>query len=286
MTNNPIAYINGQYVSAESAQISPLDRGFIFGDGVYEVIPVHAGRLLHFKAHVDRLNQSLRNIRMTPVLEQEEWRQILEALVEKNGGGDQSLYLQVTRGVELIRNAEIPKHITPTLFAISYQKPRASKDEQAKGLKVTTVTDIRWKYCHIKTTARLANVLMYQEAKDNGFDEAIIINNGFALEGTSSNLFVVRHGIITTPPKSSLLLSGITRDCILALAEKHKIPYRETKISERDLLKADELWITSSMRGVVPVVQLDSLPIGQGQPGPLWSKMWDHYAEEITEFSM
>ena len=282
----PVAYVNGEYVSAENARISPLDRGFVFGDGVYEVIPVHNGKLFYLDAHIHRLNQSLQGIRMEAPLALEDWRKLLEKLVQENGFGDQWLYLQVTRGVEVVRNHQIPVNITPTIFAISYPKTLRNKEECAKGLKITTVTDIRWKYCHIKSTSRLAYILMYQEAVDGGFDEAIIINNGQALECTSSNIFIVRHGVLVTPPKSPLLLSGITRDRILQLAEKHKIPYRETKITERDLLKADEIWITSSIRGVLPVVQLDTTAVNQGVAGPLWNKMWDYNAEEIAEFSM
>lgn len=285
-TKNPFVYINGKYVPAESAQISPLDRGFVFGDGVYEVVSVINGKLFYLEAHIQRLTQSLQGIRMKQPFELEEWRKILQELVEKNGLGDQWLYLQVTRGIEMIRNHAIPSDISPTIFAISYTKAIRTKEEIAEGLKITTVTDIRWKYCNIKTTSRLAYILMYQEAVDGGFDEAIIIHNGQALECTTSNLFVIRHGVVMTPPKSPLLLSGITRDRILALAEKHKIPYRETKITERDLLKADEIWITSSGKGILPVVKLDMNPVGQGVAGPLWNKMWDHHAEEIAEFSL
>ncbi len=283
---DPITYVNGQFVPAKLATISPLDRGFIFGDGVYEVIPVFNGRLFHLEAHIQRLNQSLKGIKMEPPHTFDEWQAILTKLVQKNHSGDQWLYLQVTRGQELMRNHELPKNIPPTVFAISYSKNRVPKETLAQGIKVTTVTDIRWKFCNIKTISRLAYVLMFQEAKEQGFDEAIIMNNGYAYECTISNIFIVRHGVIYTPPKSSLLLSGITRDIILGLAEKHNIPYRESKIAERDLLKADEIWITSSIRGILPVVMVDNQPIGQGKAGPLWSKVWDYYAEEIAEFSM
>lgn len=286
MSQIPVAFVNDQFVGALDAKISPLDRGFLFGDGVYEVIPVHNGKMFHFEAHIHRLEQSLKGIGMNNPKTLEEWHVLLEQLIEKNNGGEQWLYLQVTRGVELIRNHAFPNNIMPTVFAISYPKPKIPKEELSKGLKVTTVSDIRWKYCHIKTTARLAYVLMYQEAKQAGFDEAIIVNNGYAYEGTSSNIFIVRHGVIITPPKSPLLLSGITRDYLLSLAEKYKIPYRENKIPERDLIKADEIWITSSTRGVVPVVMLDNLPIGKGQAGPLWNKLWDYYAAEIAQLSL
>lgn len=286
MSSFPFTYVNGQYVPANEAYVSPLDRGFVFGDGAYEVVPVHNGKLFHLEAHIRRLNQSLNAIRMEPPHTLQEWQNILNNVIQKNGSGNQYVYLQVTRGVEIVRDHLIPKDIKPTVFAISYPKTMKSKDELSVGLKATLVTDIRWKHCFIKTTSRLAYVLMYQEARDAGFDEAIIINNGLALECTASNIFMVRHGVIITPPKSPLILSGITRDRLLNLAEKHKIPYRETKIADRDLYKADELWISSSVRGVLPIVQLDGTPVGSGNAGPLWSKMWDYHVEEIAEFSM
>jgi len=280
------AYLNGQFLPLDEAKISPLDRGFLFGDGVYEVIPVYNNCLFHCEAHITRLNSSLAGIRMIPPLSYPEWETILETVVEKNGKEDQWLYIQVTRGIDSIRDHQFPKHVVPTIFVVSYPKTRLTKEEQSQGICVTAITDIRWKYCHIKTTARLAYVLMYQEAKDAGFDEGIIINNGYAQEGTTSNFFMIRHGVIMTPPKTPLLLSGITRDCILSLAEKNKIPYRETKISERDLQKADELWITSSTRGVYPVINLNGHAVGNGKAGPLWERMWTLYDAEVTHFSL
>lgn len=282
----PIVYLNGQFVSQEKACISPLDRGFLFGDGVYEVIPVYNGKPFHLEAHIERLNLSLKGIHMSPVHTEGEWQSILETLIQKSNEKEQWIYLQVTRGAGKTREQQFPENIKPTVFAIGFPKARPSKVTQAKGIKVSTVKDIRWKYCHIKTTARLAYVLMFQEVKELGFDEALIVNNGLVLEGTSSNIFMVRHGVIITPPKSPQLLSGITRDVILSLAEKNKIPYRETKIAERELAKADELWISSSTRGLYPVVQLHDQRVGTGKAGPVWDKMWDLYATEIDRVSL
>lgn len=281
-----IAFLNGKYVPAEEASLSPLDRGFVFGDGVYEVIPVLNGQFLFLEEHLNRLNQSLQGIRIKPPYTHLEWETLLTDLIEQNGLGHQWLYLQVTRGFQLVRDHPIPDNIIPSIFAISYPKTLDSKEQLSKGKKAIATSDIRWKLCHIKTTARLAYVLMYQEAKDAGADEAIIINNGYAQEGTSSNLFMVRHGVIITPPKSTSILSGITRDKILAIAEKYKIPYRENKIAERELLKADEIWITSSTRGVHPIVEFNGLPVGNGKAGPLWEQMWNYYAEEIAKISL
>jgi len=281
-----VAYLNGRFLPIEEATISPLDRGFSFGDGVYEVIPVYNGKVFHLKSHIIRLNQSLHGIRMLPPHTEAEWYTILQTLVEKNTARDQWIYLQVTRGIEPEREHQFPTPVIPTIFAVSYPKVWRSKAEIALGIKVTSITDIRWKLCHIKTTSRLAYVLMLQEVKDSGFDEGIIMNNGYALEGVSSNIFIVRHGVIITPPKSPLILSGITRDQVLRLAEKNKIPYRETGIKERELTKADEIWITSSSRGIYPVVDYSGTPVGNGKAGPVWERMWDLYAEETVNFSM
>lgn len=282
---NLIAYLNGQYLPAENAMVSPLDRGFVFGDGVYEVIPVYRGKPLYLNAHIDRLNLSLTAIQMLPPHSHAEWKIILTELIHQNPEPEQWIYLQITRGTQLIRDPAIPKPtLKPTIFAIGYPKPLPSKSVQAVGIKAITVPDIRWKYCHIKTTARLAYVLMYQEAKDVGADEGIIIHNGFALEGTSSNLFMIKEGVIITPSKSSLLLSGITRDRILALAKQHKMPYRENTITENELSTADELWITSSTRGVIPIVLLNNTPVGNGKAGPVWSNMWDYYTQDMEHY--
>jgi D-alanine transaminase len=283
---SPIAYFNGQFTPLKAVNISPLDRGFLFGDGAYEVIPVHNGQPFCLEAHIDRLDQSLLAIRLPSPHTIADWKNILETLVNKNGDGDQLIYLQVTRGVDKIRDHQFPNPIVPTLFAYSYPKIYASKSEQSLGIKTISVKDIRWKHCHIKTTARIAYVLLLQQAKEQGCDEGIIMNTGYALEGTTTNVFIVRHGVIMTPPKAHNLLHGITRDYILSLAEKNKMPYRETKISERELLNADEIWLTGSGRGISPVVELDANPVGNGKAGPLWDKMWDLYATDINKFSL
>ena len=282
---NLITYLNGQYLPAEKAMVSPLDRGLMFGDGVYEVILAYHGKLLYLDAHIDRLNLSLNAIQISPPHSHTEWKTILAELIRKNPQAEQWIYLQITRGTQLIRDQAIPlETLTPTIFAIGYPKPLPSKEAQTKGLKAISVTDIRWKYCHIKTTSRLAYVLMYQQAKEAGADEAIIMHKGFALEGSASNLFMVKQGVIITPPKSSFLLSGITRDRILALASIHKIPYRENAISEHELSTADELWITSSTRGVIPIVECNNQPVGNGKAGPVWSNMWDYYVQDMLAY--
>lgn len=284
--NNVIAYLNGQYLPIEKAHISPLDRGFLFGDGVYEVVPVFSKQPFGLEAHIERLNNSLREIYINAPFSAEDWRAILQPLIEKNSARDQWIYIQITRGQDVIRDHQFPQEIKPTIFAVSYPKQRLTKLEAAKGLKVTITQDIRWQLCHIKTTARLAYVLMYQTAIAQGFDESLILNNDLIVEGATSNVFIVQQGCLITPPKSNQLLSGITRDRILQLAKKNNIPFEEKSISMSDLKNADEIWITSSTRTLCPVIECDGLPIGNHKAGPLWEKLWDLYAEEIDNVSL
>ncbi len=281
-----VAYLNGEYLPLSKAQISPLDRGFIFGDGVYEVFQVLNGCICYLEPHIHRLNQSLQYSGMEPPYLLDKWKHILSTLVEKNGGGNFSLYLQITRGVDPIRKQAFPEKVIPTIFVTCFPNTPLSKTELSKGYKARTVKDIRWQYCHIKTTARQAYILMFQEAKEQGADEGIIIRDGYALEGTSSNLFVVKEGVIITPPKSQAILSGIIRDVILELAQKNRMPYKEESITEADLNQADELWISSSVRGIYPILELNDRTLNAGKPGPVWEQMWDLYDEECNRISV
>lgn len=272
-----IAYLNGEYLPLAEAKLSPLDRGFTFGDGVYEVMSILKGHIFRMKHHLKRLNQSLKAIGIDPPYTDTEWQHILQRLVTENQSDNAWIYLQMSRGTQSIRDLRFSTDLKPTIFISCLPKPIPSKAEVAQGLKAIAVTDNRWKWCQIKTTSRLAYVMMNQEAVEAGADEAIILHRGTVLEGIASNVFLVRHGIIITPPKSNQILHGITRDVLLELAEKNNLPYRENKISEQELRKADELWISSATRGVHPVVSLNGQPIHQGKAGPLWEKMFDLY---------
>lgn len=281
-----IVFLNGEYLPSSAASISPLDRGFIFGDGVYELFQVSKGKILYLEPHIKRLNQSLNNIFMKAPYSLAQWENILTTLVEKNGSGDFSLYLQVTRGVDLIRKQAISDETFPTIFVTCFPHSPLSKEDLRKGYKAISVNDIRWQYCHIKATSRLAYILMFQEAKQKGVDEGIIIHNGYALEGTSSNFFMVKNGLLMTPPKSNAILAGIIRDVILELAKKNNIPCEEQNILESDLALADELWISSSSRGIYPILELNGQAIGTGKAGPFWERMWDLYDEECNRISL
>lgn len=268
-----IVYLNGEFLPKDEARVSVLDRGFLFGDGVYEVIPVYGGRLFRLEQHLERLDQSLAGIRLANPHTRLEWRRILEQLVELHGGGDQSVYLQVTRGAAPKREHAFPTEVHPTVFAMSSPLTPNPPEVAQQGVAAITLEDIRWKHCHIKAVTLLANVLLRQQALDGGAAEAILIRDGQVTEGAASNVFIVRAGELLTPPKGPFLLPGITRDLILELAAANGIPYREAAVTEAELASAAEVWVTSSTREILPVTTLNGVPVGDGKPGPLWARM-------------
>jgi len=286
---NNTVYLNGEFIPLVEARISVLDRGFLFGDSVYEVIPAYGGRLFRLQQHLHRLENSLHGIRMQNPMLETQWEQVLATLIAQHPGEDQSIYLQVTRGVAEARDHAIPAGIEPTVFAISTLVPSVTPTTWEHGISAITLDDIRWRFCNIKASTLLANVLLRQEAKDRDAVEAILICDGLAMEGAASNLFIVENGRIITPPKGERLLPGITRDLVLELAAEADIPYRETSITAEQLDRADEIWLTSSTREIMPVTLLDDRTIGQGKPGPLWVKMtqlFHDYKDELRRVSL
>lgn len=264
---DPIVYLNGEYLPLREAKISVLDRGFLFGDGVYEVIPVYGGKPFRLAEHLQRLDNSLAGIRMDPPLAPEQWEAIFRRLIQ--GEEDQSIYLQITRGVGPKRDHAFPKGVAPTVFAM--RVPIAPIP--ATGVKAITVPDIRWQWCHIKAITLLANVLQRQQAVDEGCAEAILVRDGYAIEGAASNLFAVVDGVLLTPPKGNEILPGITRDLVVEIALANAIPLQERKIALEELERAEEVWVTSSTREVLPIVELDGRRVGTGEPGTVWARM-------------
>jgi len=269
-----IIYLNGQFVPDDAACVSVLDRGFIFGDGVYEVIPAYHGCLFRLSEHLQRLQNSLDAIRIINPHSPEQWESILNELIEKNNGGDLSIYLQVTRGVAK-RDHALPADIQPTVFAMANPLIPPDKSTLRDGVRAITGDDYRWLNCHIKAISLLPNVLLRQQAIDAGASETILLRNGEATEGAASNLFIVENNVLVTPPKGPFLLPGITRDLILELASANHISWEESVISEQRLRNADEIWLTSSTKEILPVTYLDDQKIGDGAPGPMWHKMVD-----------
>lgn len=271
-------YLNGQFLPDDQPCISPLDRGFIFGDGVYEVIPVYNGHLFRIHEHLQRLDDSLSAVGIKLELDHSQWQLILNELVSKNGGGNQSVYLQITRGVAP-RDHAFPIATQPTVFVMSHPLKPVADEIRQHGVRAVTLEDIRWKYCHIKTIALLPNILLRQQALDSGAVEAILIRDGEITEGAASNLFIVHQGVVKTPPKGPLLLPGITRDLVLELAQQQQIPCAETTITLAELQQADEIWLTSSTKEILPVTHLDNQAIANGKPGPVWQQMITIYQD-------
>lgn len=273
----PQCYLNGEYVALRDARISPLDRGFLFSDSVYEVLPVFGGRMFLFREHFDRLARSLREIRLDNPHTHEQWRGILDQLIVRNGSSDCYVYLQVSRGMEYGRNHAFPAVVEPTVFAMASPLPVFTDAQRAAGLSAITVEDFRWGRCDIKSTALLANVLMKQQAADAGASEAIIVREGEVLEGSSTSVFVVKNGVLATPPNSHSILPGTTRDAALSLAT-NVMPAEIRSVSLDELRAADEVWISAATRDVLPVTRIDGAPIGAGRPGPAWLRMADSFA--------
>lgn len=275
-----LVYLNGEYLPLDQAKVSVLDRGFLFGDGVYEVIPVYGGKPLRLAEHLRRLDQSLSGIRMVSPLSDAEWAEIFDRLIQ--GREDQYLYLQVTRGAAPKRDHAIPAEISPTVFVMRSLIAPIPLD----GIRAVTLDDIRWRYCHIKAITLLANVLLRQEAVDRGAAEAILVRDGWVTEGAASNIFLVKDGTLVTPPKSNELLPGITRDLVLELARENGIAAEERTFRLEELRAADEIWMTSSTREVLAVIELDGAPVGDGKPGPVWKRVqaiYQGYKQRLRE---
>ena len=271
----PVAFLNGSFLPLAEAHISPLDRGFLFADSVYEVLPVYDGRPFRFTEHIARLDRSLGEIGMRPPCEPAEWARLFTELVARNGGGDMYLYLQVTRGVDSHRNHAIPPGLAPTVFMMAAPLPVVDSDVLAHGVAAVTLKDTRWKRCDIKSTALLANVLAKTAAADAGAMEAILLADGKLREGSSSSIFVVAGGVIRVPPESHAILPGTSRDLALELAARAGIEVRVGPVSEAALRETDEIMMGFATRGVLPITRLDGRPVGTGLPGPVWRRLYE-----------
>ena len=269
-------YLNGSFIPIEDARISVLDRGFIFGDGVYEVIPVYSHRPFRLTEHLHRLQKSLDGIQLRNPYTDIEWTELVEQIIASNEGDDQYLYLQVTRGVAP-RDHAFPKEVIPTVFIMSSPLVVASKELIVAGVSAITANDNRWSRCDIKATSLLPNVLLRQMAVDSGATETLLLREGFLTEGSASNVFVVKDELLLAPPKSHLMLPGITYDVVLELADKYQIPYEIREISEYDIRIADELLLTSSTKEIMPITLLDGKKVGSGKPGKIFAQLYQYY---------
>ena len=261
-------YLNGDFIPLDQARVPVLDRGFIFADGVYEIIPVFSGAPFRLAEHLQRLRNSLDGISLHLDYDGETWQSLIDQLLALNRvTGDSSIYIQVTRGAAERSHFYQPGP-APTVFI--YCKPMQEMDV-SRGVGAVLHKDIRWEYCHIKAVALLPNVMLKQYAREkDGSIEAILYRDGYITEGAASNVFIVTGDTVRTPPKSNRLLPGITRDLVVELAGTSSYRCREVPISKAELVRADEIWITSSSLGIAPVVRLDGSPVSSGKPGPAW----------------
>ncbi|WP_127471053.1 D-amino acid aminotransferase [Thiomicrorhabdus aquaedulcis] len=280
-----IVYLNGLYLPMCESQISTQDRGFLFGDGVYEVIPVYERTVFSFDEHLARLKNSLKATSIPNPLTDAEWLNLLNTLVAKHSWDNQFIYLQVTRGIQMQRDHMPADCLTPTLYAYSNPLKAVSDDIIKNGIKAITLDDIRWLNCDIKAITLLPNVMLKLACKHRNADDAILIApNGNITEGTASNVFIVKNNTLLTPPNSSAILPGITRLLINRIAKAHGITVLEQNLTLDDLTSADEIWLASSTKEALPITQLNDLPVGSGKPGALWQLMRQHYQTYKHDF--
>ena len=269
----PVCHLNGALLPLRAARISPLDRSFLFGDGVYEVIALHAGYASRLPANLARLRRSLAELRIRNPHSDARWSEIVHELAVANGGGDLYVYLQVSRGAEFGRNHAPLPEVEPTVFGFCAPLPAPSPETLEQGVSCITAQDTRWARCDIKSVALLANVLLRQQAVETGAAETILLREGWLTDASASAVHVVIGGEIRTPPRSNQLLPGTTRGLIEELAAANNMPCRSAPVSEAALRGADEIWLSAATRGVVAVTRLDGATVGAGQPGPVWRRM-------------
>jgi D-alanine transaminase len=278
-------YLNGQFMPIEDARISVLDRGFIFGDGVYEVIPVYSRKPFRLEEHLRRLQHSLDGIKLANPHSRGEWSGIIGQLIERNAGEDQYLYLHITRGAAKRDHAFPKPPVAPTVFMMSSPLSTPPDSLLRSGIACITAQDNRWLRCDIKSIALLPNVLLRQLAVEAGCVETILIRsgstaeNGFLTEGAASNIFVVKEGKLLAPPKNNLMLPGITYEVVLEIAAANNIPHEVRKITAAEVFSADELLLTSSTKEVLPITQLDGKSVGNGNPGPMFALLHALYQD-------
>jgi D-alanine transaminase len=272
------AYLNGEFLPLDKAQVSVLDRGFIFGDGVYEVIPAYSRRPFRLPEHLARLQHSCDGIRLANPLAEAEWTRLIHELIARHAPEDQSVYLQVTRGVAR-RDHAFPKDAKPTVFMMSGPLVTPSREQIEDGVACITASDFRWLKCDVKSVSLLGNCLLRQAAADAGAAEVVLFRDGCLTEASSSNVFVVRDGRLLAPPKDHLILPGITYDVVLELAAACGVPIERRPVTEAEVRGADEIWITSSTKEVLAVTSLDGAPVGSGRPGEVFRVVHQEYQE-------
>lgn len=281
-------YLNGQYMPMSKARISPMDRGFLFGDGIYEVIPSYDGKLVGFAPHLQRMQDGLNAIEISYGVDQEQWRTITHELIARNGGGNLGIYIHISRGADTRRNHAYPEGIAPTVYAFAFEIPPSPPAEKDRATCYTVVTaeDLRWKRCNIKSTALLGNVMHYQHSHAQGHHETILYNAaGELTEAAACNVYVVKNGIVATPFLDHQILPGITRYILLeTLRRDGSIPIQERVVTLQELEHADEVWISSSSKDIAPVIEINGKQVGDGQVGDVWLAAQSLYSAHKFNF--
>ena len=270
-------YLNGRFVSPDEASVSAFDRGFLFGDGIYEVVPVYAGRPLRWPQHLARLQRNLEILEIPNPWSTEDFDALAAGLIDGRTH-DLYLYIQVTRGVAP-RDHVFPENATPTLFAYAQALTPSPAEFYTAGVAAITLSDIRWQRCDLKTISLVGNVWLRQKAKENHAIEALLVRDGYVTEGSASNVFAVIDGVVLTPPTGPLLLPGITRDLVLELMDRDGVKHAERIFLEAEMLDADEVWITSSTKEILPVTRINDVPVGRGWPGPVYARVRGLYQQ-------
>jgi|TARA_B110001452_G_scaffold259920_1_gene256840 D-alanine transaminase len=284
-----IVYLNGEYMPAEQATISPLDRGFLFGDGIYDVTPSYGGRMVGLQLHMERMKNGLQSIGIDNPLSDNQWQDIAMNLSEKNGGQNLGIYFQVSRGNEGRRFHGFPANTKPTVLGMVIEiapHPEVPDRKTKSGLRVISTEDLRWRHCDIKSTALLGNVLHFQESYELQRDETIMYNSYEELtEASCSNVFIVKDGVVATPTLDHQLLPGISRHmAIESMRADGTIEVQERVVTMSEVRNADEVWITNSSKHIAPVVELDGRPVGDGLVGPIWEKAMILYEAAKYDF--
>ena len=285
-----IAYLNGEYLPLEEARISPMDRGFLFGDGIYEVIPYYNGKSVGLMPHITRMINGLAEIEIKNSHTADEWKTLLDDLIAKNSdqGDNLGVYVHVSRGTDVKRYHAYPEGVEPTIFCFTFgiKDPEPTNRTKVHQYSMISTEDLRWQRCHIKSTALLGNVIHFQEGYSAGNDEALLYNaNGELTEGSSCNAFIVKDGVIITPIQDNQILPGITRRIIIdSLKADGSLTVEERTITMDEVRNADELWITSSSKEIAPVTQLDGKPVGNGEVGEIWEKAFTIYTASKYDF--
>jgi D-alanine transaminase len=271
-----IVYLNGTFVPLAEARIPVLDRGFIFGDGIYEVVPVYGGVPFRWREHLRRLRRSLGKVRIDNPMNDSGWTDLVREIVSRHPWSNQFVYMQITRGVAK-RDHAFPQGVTPTVFAMSSEMPAIPPAQLQQGVAAVTIADERWLHCDIKSTSLLGNVFARQSAVDAGAVEAVMFRDGFLTEGSSSNIWVVRGGTLLAPPRDNRILEGIRYGLVEELCASEGVPFEVRPVSRDEVASADELMLSSATKEVLPITRLDGKPVGDGKPGPVFNRLHGGY---------